>query len=139
MILFPNPRNCPWLGLYNEICREVKGMEEYYKEYKKTQPKRNDVLNSYDRNNVGIHHIIPKKIDMSLVKDPENLLYVPFDKHLLLHYYLWKSDYHYAPHLRFLAAAARSWNICELPEDGLWEQIVRDCERTRKEKNNSGD
>lgn len=92
---------------------------------------------NYDKNNVGIHHIIPKKVDMSLVKDKDNLLYVPFDKHILLHYYLWKADYHYADHFKFIAAAARAWNICELPGgEETWQELCKDSARVRKEKKN---
>lgn len=133
---FPNPDNNEWLNLYNELVLEVKANEAYYKEYKKTQPKRNDKTKSYDRNNVGVHHIIPRSIDMSLLKESSNLLYVPFDKHILLHYYLWKADYHYANQFKFLAAAARSWNICELPgSEETWKQLCKDSARIRKEKN----
>lgn len=133
--LFPNPWKNDWIDKYNNLVLEIKEKEEFYKEYKKTQPKRNDATKTYSKDNVGIHHIIPKKVDPSLLKDPENLLYVPFDLHILLHYYLWKADYHYAPHLRFILAAARSWSICEIPGgEETWKEVDRDCTRIRKEK-----
>lgn len=82
--IFPNPNNNEWLNKYNELVSEIKSKEDYFKEYKKTQPKRNDKEKKYDKNNVGIHHIIPKKVDMSLINDKDNLLYVPFDKHYFI-------------------------------------------------------
>ena len=39
---FPNPNNNEWLNLYNKLVLEVKANEDYYKEYKKTQPKRDN-------------------------------------------------------------------------------------------------
>lgn len=133
---FPNDDYCPneWIIKYNKLVFEIKAKEDFYKEYKKTQPKRNDKEKKYDKNNVGIHHIIPKSLRPDLVKNPDNLLYVPFDKHILLHYYLWKADYRYANQLKFIAAAARSWNICELPGgEETWLQICKDSVRIRKE------
>lgn len=131
--LFSNPGNNEWIDKYNSLVLDVKSREDYYKEYKKTQSKRDDSTKTYSKDNVGIHHIIPKKIDPDLEHDPENLLFIPFDLHLLLHYYLWKADYHYALHLRFLLAAARSWSICDLPEEGMWEKVIEDCAKIRRE------
>ena len=124
MKTFPNPGGNEWIDKYNSLVSEIKAKEDYYKEYKKTQPKRDDKTKTYDKNNVGIHHIIPKSIDPSLLKDPENLLYVPFYFHLELHYYLWKASPEYANQLRFLLAAARSWEICEIPGGSeTWEGV----------------
>lgn len=132
---FPNPNNSEWIDKYNKLVIQVKEKEAYFKEYKKTQPKRNDAKKIYDKNNVGIHHIIPSSLDKSLRKEKDNLLYVPFDLHILLHYYLWKADWHYANQFKFIAAAARSWKICELPGgEDTWKQLVIDSTNIRKEK-----
>lgn len=134
---FPNPNNNEWIDKYNELVIQVKEKEAYFKEYKKTQPKRCDEKKIYDKNNVGVHHIIPKSLDPLLVKDKDNLLFVPFDLHILLHYYLWKADWHYANQFKFIAAAARCWKICDLPGgEDTWKQLVIDSTNIRKEKKN---
>ena len=88
---FPNTNNNEWIDKYNKLVDEVASKEDYYKEYKKHQSKRDDKhWENYTLEHVGIHHIIPKKIDMTLLKDKNNLLYIPLKHHLELHYYLWK-------------------------------------------------
>lgn len=39
---FPNTDNNEWITKYNELVLEIKANEDFYKEYKNTQPKRND-------------------------------------------------------------------------------------------------
>lgn len=136
--VFPNPTNNEWINKYNELVHEIKLKEDYYKEYKKHQSKRNDKdTSSYTVNHVNVHHIIPKKVDMSLVKDKDNLLYVPFGIHIDLHYYLWKADYHYGPHLYFLCIAGRKMKLWDLPNgEDDWKQLCEDCALVRKENKN---
>lgn len=133
--VFPNPNNNEWITKYNDLVDKIKLNEEYYKEFKKTQPKRKDIdASNYNINNVGIHHIIPKKIDPSLSKDKSNLLYVPFKDHMMLHYFLWKADYHYSLHMLFIAAFARKYNLWEFPNgEEEWKELCKDCAITRKE------
>ena len=107
MFLFPNFENNEWITKYNELVKDIKSREAHYKFVKETQPKRNDKEHYVTKDFVTIHHIIPKKVEMGLVKNKENLLYVPFDLHCMLHYYLWKADPKYANHLWFICIAGR--------------------------------
>ena len=114
--LFPNDSNNEWISKYNKLVLEVKAKEAENKEHKKNQPKRNDKdLDSYPIDNIGIHHIIPKKIDPSLEKDKDNLLYVSLEDHINLHYYLWKANKEYSLHLWFIYVFARKHNLWTLP------------------------
>lgn len=138
MFQFPNFDNNPWITKYNELVREIKSNESYYKMIKETQPKRNDKESTVTKDFVTIHHIIPKKVDMGLVKNKDNLLYVPFDLHCMLHYYLWKADSKYANHLWFICIAGRKMGIWDLPggeED--YEQLKRDVGKYKKNKQNA--
>lgn len=138
MFLFPNFDNNPWIDKYNELVKEIKSKESYYKAYKKSQPKRNDKEGCIDKDFVTIHHIIPKKVSMDLVKNKDNLLYVPFDLHCLLHYYLWKSDRKYATHLWFICIAGRKYGIWDLPNgEDDYNQLKEDlkyCKKLKKMK-----
>ena len=141
MYNFPNPNNDKWISKYNDLVNEVASNQDYYKEYKKTQPKRNDkAIDGFSADNVTIHHIIPKKIDMSLVKDKNNLLYIPFNKHCDLHYYLWKSNKEYALHLWFICLAARKMKIWDLPGGEIeYKQLKKDlsyCIQLKKKNKN---
>ena len=125
---FPNPNDNEWIRKYNELVDEVAKNEDFYKKYKKTQPKRDDKdPNSWTADSVGIHHIIPKKINPDIQKDKENLLYVTTKDHCWLHYYLWRADKKYAKHFWFLLQAARKRGWWELPEgDSEYEEIKKD-------------
>lgn len=138
MFLFPNFDNNPWIEKYNVLVKEVKSNEAYYKRVKETQPKRNDKTHSgWTADQVGIHHIIPKKVDMGLVKNKDNLLYVPFDLHCTLHYYLWKANSKYAAHLWFICIAGRKMGIWDLPGgEEEYNQLKLDVAAHRKSKNN---
>lgn len=134
---FPNPDNNEWINKYNDLVDQIAEQEEYWKEYKKHQPKRNDKdLNCWKNTKaVTIHHIIPKKIDMSLLKDKNNLLYVPFKEHCDLHYYLWKSNPQYASHLWFIGIAGRRLGIWDLPNgEEEYKQLAKDTSLSRKKK-----
>ena len=131
---FPNPDNNEWINKYNNLVDEIASREEYYIEIKKTQPKRDDKIQSgWSATQIGIHHIIPKKIDMSLVKDKNNLLYIPFKEHCDLHYYLWKANPIYAAHLWFIAVAGRKMNIWDVPGgEEEYKQLSRDVQLSRR-------
>ena len=132
MFLFPNPNNNEWIDKYNILAKTIKDKEDFYKEYKKRQPKRNDKEHNVTKDFVTIHHIIPKKIEMKLVKNKENLLYVPFDLHCMLHYYLWKADKQYAKHLWFICIAGRKLGIWNLPGgEDEYEQLKKDLKNKR--------
>ena len=135
MKLFPNPDNNPWIDKYNALVLEVKSHEEENILKKKNQPKRKNgpLIEEYTGDSIGIHHIIPKKIDMSLVNDKDNLLYISLYDHCQLHYYLWKSNPDYAPHLQFIGYAGRKigcWNMT----DEEWKQLHKDSAAYRKKK-----
>ena len=135
--LFPNPDNNEWITKYNELVLKIKSEEDYWKEYKKHQPKRNDKDKNCwkDSKVVTVHHIIPKKIDMSLVKDKDNLLYVPFAEHCTLHYYLWKSNPQYASHLWFICIAGRKLKLWDLPGgEEEYRQLSKDTALSKKKK-----
>jgi hypothetical protein len=138
MFLFPNFDNNPWIEKYNVLVKEIKSNEAYYKQVKEGQPKRNDKTHSgWTADQVGIHHIIPKKVDMGLVKNKDNLLYIPFDLHCTLHYYLWKADPKYAPHLWFICIAGRKMGIWDLPGgEEEYNQLKLDVAAYKKSKNN---
>ena len=135
MFLFPNFENNPWINKYNELVTKIKSNETYYKYIKEIQPKRNDKECTVTKDFVTIHHIIPKKVEMGLVKNKENLLYVPFDLHCMLHYYLWKANPQYANHLWFICIAGRKMGIWDLPggEDD-YEQLKKDVGKYKKNK-----
>jgi len=138
MFQFPNFDNNPWITKYNELVREIKSNESYYKIIKETQPKRNDKESTLTKDFVTIHHIIPKKVEMGLVKNKENLLYVPFDLHCMLHYYLWKADSKYANHLWFICIAGRKMGIWDLPGgENEYEQLKKDIGKCCKNKQNT--
>ena len=133
MMLFPNHNNNPWIKKYNELVLEVKSHEEENILKKKNQPKRDDNNPSWNGDSITIHHIIPKKIDMSLVNDKDNLLYISLDDHCKLHYYLWKANPDYAPHLQFIGYAGRKlgkWNM----SDDEGKQRHKDSALYRKKK-----
>jgi len=137
---FPNPENNKWINKYNKLVAKIKQQELYWKEYKKTQPKRNDKDANCWKNSkaVTIHHIIPKSIDESLVKDKDNLLFVPFTEHCLLHYYLWKSNPIYASQLWWICIAGRKLGIWNLPHgDEEYKQLSKDISLSRKNKTNN--
>ena len=131
---FPNPENNEWLNKYNSLVDEVASMEDDYKDYKKKQPKRNDKdPSSWTENSVGIHHIVPKKIDPDLKNNKDNLLYITFRDHCWLHYYLWRADPQYAKHFWFLLQAARKMGIWSLPGgEEEYEQIKSDVGKYKK-------
>lgn len=136
MKLFPNPENNEWIDKYNSLVIETKSHEQENIEHKKFQKKRNDKdSNSWNAQSIGIHHIIPKKVDPSLENDKENLLYVSFENHCNLHYYLWKSDPKYAAHFWFLLLAARKMKLWDLPGgEEEYKQIAKDVALSRKKK-----
>ena len=135
MFLFPNFDNNQWIEKYNVLVKKVKANEAHYKLVKETQPKRNDKENTVTKDFVTIHHIIPKKVEMGLVKNKENLLYVPFDLHCLLHYYLWKANPKYASHLWFLCIAGRKIGIWDLPGgEEEYSQLKIDVAAYKKQK-----
>ena len=137
MIQFPNPNNNEWIDKYNDLVKKIKSEESYWKEYKKTQPKRNDKDPNCWKNSkaVTIHHIIPKKIDPNLEKNKDNLLYVPFVEHCLLHYYLWKSNPIYASHLWWICIAGRKLSLWNLPGgENEYKELSKDLGKLRKLK-----
>jgi len=137
---FPNPSHNKWIDKYNKLVITIKKQEAYWKEYKKTQPKRNDKDTNCWKNSkaVTIHHIIPKSIDESLVKDKDNLLFVPFVEHCLLHYYLWKSNPIYASQLWWICIAGRKMGIWDLPQgEEEYKQLSKDISLSRKNKTNN--
>ena len=137
MFLFPNFDNNPWIDKYNELVRNIKADEFHYKTMKETQPKRNDKEETISKDFITIHHIIPKKVSMSLVKNKDNLLYVPFDLHCMLHYYLWKADPKYGAHLWFICIAGRKYGIWDLPGgEEEYEQLKKDVGAYKKLKKN---
>ena len=137
---FPNLLHNKWIDKYNQLVIAIKEKEAYWKEYKKTQPKRNDKDANCWKNSkaVTIHHIIPKSIDESLVKDKDNLLFVPFAEHCLLHYYLWKSNPIYASQLWWICIAGRKMGIWDLPHgEEEYKQLSKDISLSRKNKTNN--
>lgn len=114
---FPNPTNNEWINKYNALVIKIKSEEAHWKAYKKTQPKRNDKNPDCWKNSeaVLIHHIIPKSINASLIKENSNLLYVPFNEHITLHYYLWKANPAFAKQLWWIYIAGRKLKRWELP------------------------
>ena len=135
MILFPNPDNNPWIDKYNKLVLEVKSHEEENKILIKTQPKRKSgpLTEDYTGDRIGIHHIIPKKINPELQNNKDNWLYVNFIDHCNLHYYLWKSNPDYAPHLQFIAYAGRKMKLWNMSDDE-WKQLNKDSAVYRKKK-----
>ena len=136
---FPNPSNNEWIDKYNKLVMLIKSQEDYWKEYKKTQPKRNDKdINCWKYSKaVTVHHIIPKSIDESLVKDKDNLLFVPFAEHCLLHYYLWRANSIYASQLWWICIAGRKMGIWDLPNgEEEYKQLAKDVSLSRKKKTN---
>lgn len=133
---FPNTEQNEWIDKYNQLVDEVASKEEYYKEYKKKQSKRNDKdPSNYSLNHVGVHHIIPKSIDESLVKDKNNLLFVPFGDHLQLHYYLWRAYSKYAAQFWFICIAARKMKLWDLPGgEEEYKRLSKDVALSRKKK-----
>ena len=133
---FPNPNNNEWLNKYNALVDEISAKEDDYKEIKKNQPKRNDKTPElWSGKSVGIHHIIPKKIDPDLKNNKNNLLYVTIEEHCWLHYYLWKADPQYASHFWFLLQAVRKWNWWTLPGgEDEYEEIKEDVGKYKKKK-----
>ena len=137
---FPNPDNNEWINKYNELVESIKSKEEYWKEYKKTQPKRNDKDPNCWKNSeaVTIHHIIPKKINPKLITDKDNLLYVPFNDHCTLHYYLWKANPMYATHLWWICVAGRKLGMWDLPGgEQDYEQLKKDLAKKKKNRKKS--
>lgn len=134
--LFPNPQNNSWIDEYNNLVLEVEKHEQENKIFMKTQPKRNDQdPGSWSPQSIGIHHIIPKKIDPSLKNDRNNWLYVNFIDHCTLHYYLWKADPQYAPYLMFIAYAGRKMGLWDMPGgEAEWEELRKDISEIRKNK-----
>lgn len=135
--LFPNPQNNSWIDKYNNLVLEVEKHEQENKIFMKTQPKRNDQdPGSWSPQSIGIHHIIPKKIDPSLKNDRNNWLYVNFFDHCTLHYYLWKADPQYAPYLMFIAYAGRKWGFWDMPGgEAEWEELRKNINEIRKSRN----
>jgi hypothetical protein len=133
---FPNPGGNVWIDKYNALVDEVAKNEDHYKEMKKTQPKRDDKNPSaWSGKSIGIHHIIPKKINPDLTRDKNNLLYVTIEEHCWLHYYLWRADSQYAKHFWFLLQAVRKWGWWTLPGgEAEYEEIKKDVAKGRKEK-----
>lgn len=131
---FPNPDNNEWIDKYNKLVCEIKSHEQENIELKKKQKKRNDKTGGeYLAENIGIHHIIPKKIDPTLEKDKDNYLYVSFVDHMNLHYYLWKADKKYARHLWFGCVYGRKHNLWDLPGGSVeYEQLKKDLRYERK-------
>lgn len=134
--LFPNPQNNSWIDKYNNLVLEVEKHEQENKIFMKIQPKRNDQdPGSWSPQSIGIHHIIPKKIDSSLKNDRNNWLYVNFFDHCTLHYYLWKADPQYAPYLMFIAYAGRKMGLWDMPGgEDEWEELRKDISEIRKNK-----
>ena len=134
---FPNEESNEWIDKYNELVIEIKNQEDYWKEYKKTQPKRNDKHpeNYMLSKMVTVHHIIPVSIDESLSKDKSNLLFVPLKEHCILHYYLWKANPLYAAQLWWIGMAGKKLGVWELPGgDNEYEQLKKDTVLSRKKK-----
>lgn len=134
MYRFPNIENNEWFEKYNSLVAEIEAKADYYKEYKKTQPKRNDKNPDCWKDSLAItiHHIIPKSIDKSLEKDKENLLYVPFVEHCQLHYYLWKGDKSYASQLWWICIAGRKLGKWQLPGgETEYEQLKKDLKQKK--------
>lgn len=139
MYNFPNPNNNEWLNKYNDLVNEVASKQDYYKEYKKTQPKRNDKDPNCWKGSkaVTIHHIIPKSIDESLVKDKDNMLFVPMADHCMLHYYLWKYNPIYASQLWWICIASRKLGLWDLPNgEEEYKRLSKDISLSRKRKKN---
>lgn len=137
---FPNPDGNEWISKYNELVDMIANDEAYWKEYKKTQPKRNDKDPNVWKNSkaVTIHHIIPKKINPELVKDPNNLLFVPFKEHCDLHYFLWRTNPEYAAHLWWIALAGRKLCLWDLPNgEPEYRQLSKDLALCRKKSKNN--
>lgn len=136
---FPNPFGNEWIDKYNALVDEIARHEYENKQLKKTQPKRDDKKattgEAWGSSSIGIHHIIPKKINPGLEKDKNNWLYVSFSDHCTLHYYLWKADPQYAIHLWFILLAARKFGWWELPGgEEEYEQIKADIQEWRRKK-----
>lgn len=132
---FPNPDNNPWIDKYNALVLEVAKHEAENIQKKKTQPKRDDKNPLWYSTAIGIHHIIPKKVDMSLVKDKRNLLYIGIADHCTLHYYLWRANPDYAPHLAFIGRAGEKFDWWHMPGgQEEWKQLYKDAAAYSKKK-----
>lgn len=139
MLRFPNPDNNAWISRYNQLIEDVESGKLIFNFIPIDKTKFSD-RESYRIANaragkLTLHHIIPKKIDPSLEKCKENFIYVPFKEHMDLHYYLWKADKRYAPHLRFGAAFGRKYGLWDFPGgDSEYEQMKLDCIEYKKKK-----
>ena len=80
-----------------------------------------------------LHHIIPKKINPDLTNDKDNHILLPFQDHMNLHYWLWKYDKQYGPHLWFGCVFGRKYGLWDLPGGDLeYEELKRDVRERRK-------
>lgn len=139
MLRFPNPDNNAWISRYNQLIEDVESKKIVFnyipldKSLFKT--KEEFRIANVRAGKLTLHHIIPKKIDPSLEKYKENFIYVPFKEHMDLHYYLWKADKQYAPHLRFGAAFGRKHGLWDFPGGEIeYEQMKQDCIECRKRR-----
>lgn len=116
---FPNPSANEWLDKYNALIESIESGKIVFPE----------------GTWLGKHHIIPKSIAPELLKDPENLVTLPFAEHMDLHYFLWKADPAYARQLWFGAVYGRKHKLWDLPGgDAEYEQLKRDLALRKKKK-----
>lgn len=138
MYRFPNPRRNPWLIKYNQLIDDIESNKLLFSFVPIDRCSFSGTNEEYRVANLKagkltIHHIIPKTIKPALAGDKKNLLMLPFKEHMDLHYYLWKSDKMYAPHLRFGAVYGRKYGLWDFPGgDDEYKLFLEDCRSCRK-------
>ena len=123
--LFPNPTNSSWIEKYNRLVSDVKSGKLTFESF-------TPIVVNGRKVGLGKHHIIPKSIAPELVKDPDNLVELPFKEHMDLHYFLWKADPAYARQLWFGCAFGRKHHLWDLPGgDAEYEELKKSLKSKR--------
>ena len=133
MYRFPNPTNNEWLDKYNKLIEQVESgamvFESNVVSDKKGEEGRLDKIR---KGKTTLHHIIPRSIAPELTTDKNNHIWLPFQEHMNLHYYLWKADKSYAKQLWFGCVFGRKHGLWNLPGgDEEYEQLKLDLKKQK--------
>ena len=105
-----------WLDKYNQLVSDI--MIRKYK------------IDSSQK--LGLHHIVPRSLAPELEKAKENHIWLPFQEHMDLHYFLWRHDSAYAAQLWFGCVYGRKHKMWDLPgSDEELKQLKEDLGRWR--------
>ena len=126
--LFPNPKKNPWIEKYNSLVSDIKEGKRIFTE---EDLQRGSEIKIGSRNVCGLgkHHVIPKSLRPDLVKDPANIVELPFKEHMDLHYFLWKADNKYGRQLWFGCVFGRKHGLWDLPGGEEEYEELKKCLR----------